>query len=1193
MPISSFSFVGFKVSAQKELGAAVSIQTPNASSLGKFGDIPVSLFTGTVDISIPITDVTTGSFSVPISLVYDASGCRPDDHPGLVGLNWSLVAGGVIKRQTNGFFDEYTHISTSSPYYAYYDRCTELGVSNWYSTEYLNAHVSDIDQFPDEFTFNVNGISGVFMLNHERKWVVRSKDNLSLKLTHEIQENVSGVLMGSLTLPRIISKFTLTTNDGTQYVFGGDINGVEFSQSVSATMEAVYNTHGGLPIIGNSDWPHHVQASAWHLTEIILPTGVHIKFHYSRFKNIQQAVYSEVSATVVAGIPITNLPYFTRDVNQTNKFLIYGSNLDSIKANDITCSFVRSLSNELRPPYNVKPISQDLCPADFQNLNYYKLDTISMSVRNKPVVKYAFSYIEKPSERLKLKEIKKVSAGNNIQYSYKVEYTAKLLPGYYSGLLDHWGYYNGKNFFGGASSQGNVTVSPDIAAYYQSREPDAALMDAEIIKKIIYPTGGYTEFFFEPHTYSSVVKQSPSLLIQTNSSNKLAGGLRIRKISTYDAMSSTTQVKEYFYTKDYLGGNTLSSGVLAGEPVYYESPGDGTYFKFSSLPLNYMNTTNGNHIAYSQVTERTGNGFTSFIYSNQDNGFLDKEPITQTGNFIESSKYYKKLYSRLDIERGLILKKKVYTTDSMLKRETINEYNQDVKRYNSYVRAVSRVQNSALNTTMIAFPLYTFYPYLRKETIIDYTPNGQVITGNEYDYDSTTFQLRAVRSFDAIGNQKMVQYKYPGDYTISTSAPATDKIYDIKALVDNNVIRFPIERTSSIIKSGRAFVIGSRLTHFKDLKQERVYDFETNIPISAGEFAGTYSTTAGFLFDNRYKEKIYYSKYDDRGNILEVISETNGLSSYLWGYNRNYPIAKVMNAGYNDIVALLGTNRLSQLALSYDDEDIKSAIQQLRAGLPNSHVYSYCYSPLTGMTSETAPNNITTYYEYDQFGRLAVIRDDKKQIVKNIGYQYMGIKRISLSDQNLDWGQVSAGQSITKNIVITNTGTLAVTVTNVLLPQGYSINNVFPFSLAPGESIRMDISYTSSAKGTFTDVIQFSSDAVGSNNIDSKVTVIGTKIIELSGNLDCGTVSIGPTSSCNYRTLTIKNIGTEPLFIQNILTPHPFGTNWLSGTITPGQTQSIVISFCPPVPGSFSGEIKVQSDKTGGVDTITAIGSAN
>lgn len=61
-------------------------QSPNTAAFKKFGDIPVSYYTGVPDISIPLYTVSVDNVSVPISINYHASGIKIADEAGRVGL---------------------------------------------------------------------------------------------------------------------------------------------------------------------------------------------------------------------------------------------------------------------------------------------------------------------------------------------------------------------------------------------------------------------------------------------------------------------------------------------------------------------------------------------------------------------------------------------------------------------------------------------------------------------------------------------------------------------------------------------------------------------------------------------------------------------------------------------------------------------------------------------------------------------------------------------------------------------------------------------------------------------------------------------------------------------------------------------------------------------------------------------------
>lgn len=209
------------------LSPMVNFHSANAITLGQFGDVPVSLYTGTPNISVPIHKLNERGLELDINLQYNAKGVRVEDVPGWVGQNWALNAGGVITRSVRGsaydelnFFrdkdiinqpvtPEYAEWSTSLsgenyglfylPIFqrGYFFHTAKLNTVNWNNSSHLHGLAYDsylnvyqnqewkkqnwrMDLEPDIFTFNFMGHSGHFFLGHDGQWKVSSTSNLKV-----------------------------------------------------------------------------------------------------------------------------------------------------------------------------------------------------------------------------------------------------------------------------------------------------------------------------------------------------------------------------------------------------------------------------------------------------------------------------------------------------------------------------------------------------------------------------------------------------------------------------------------------------------------------------------------------------------------------------------------------------------------------------------------------------------------------------------------------------------------------------------------------------------------------------------------------------------------------------------------------------------------------------------------------------
>jgi len=90
------------------------------------------------------------------------------------------------------------------------------------------------------------------------------------------------------------------------------------------------------------------------------------------------------------------------------------------------------------------------------------------------------------------------------------------------------------------------------------------------------------------------------------------------------------------------------------------------------------------------------------------------------------------------------------------------------------------------------------------------------------------------------------------------------------------------------------------------------------------------------------------------------------------------------------------------------------------------------------------------------------------------------------------------------------------------------------------------------------------------------------RVIGITGNLSFG-------NSNTKRQLVISNTGFDRLVVSGITYPSGFSGSW-SGTIAPGASQNVTVTFTPTALQTYSGTIAVASDASSGVGTISVSG---
>ena len=190
-----------------------------------------------------------------------------------------------------------------------------------------------------------------------------------------------------------------------------------------------------------------------------------------------------------------------------------------------------------------------------------------------------------------------------------------------------------------------------------------------------------------------------------------------------------------------------------------------------------------------------------------------------------------------------------------------------------------------------------------------------------------------------------------------------------------------------------------------------------------------------FLPDSRYKRRLKYDLYNDRGRPLQATMENGLVTSYVWGYKDLYPVVEMKNAKYSDLWGFIEGPTIDALnTLSVSPSEIRSTANYIRSSLDHSAVSSYTYEPLIGMTSGTDASGHTLFYKYDSSGRLSAILDQDGFIIETYCYNYAG-QQVDCDAQS-QYTNVAKSGTFTKNDC--DWGTVGETVTYVVPAGTYS-----------------------------------------------------------------------------------------------------------------------------------------------------------
>ncbi len=499
--------------------------SPNTSSLGKFGEWPVGLFTGIPSINIPIYEVKGRSIAIPISIDYHASGIRIGETASWVGLGWALNAGGCISRTVQGLPDEDGYLVFASNYTTPNNLCSNATNSTTLVTDVMNAAQGTTDSQLDIYMLSVMGKSYRIYINaaNDSAYTMPASN---IRITSNFLQNTSSAN----------STWSVIMEDGTQLFFGGANPGNYLEQTSNSTM-------------GTGNF-----VSAWYLQSIKSTTGETITFTYSPTTITQPAhftqsdyinyltsstadapfVASPATSTLVSYNTITQLSLSTIESDLTRVTFIPSSTTRTDLQGGVSLSEIQVLSKATGAITNDWTFNYNYSQAAAGNA--YTAGALNPSYNN---------------NRLKLASLTRNAVSGGPGETWTFGYNPLPLPSQTSYAQDYWGFYNGattntsllpnipftnaqcglfpQSYTGSFSYNQTLTFftatgfMPTNHDNGNNRSANEAAMQAEMLNKITYPTGGYTVFNYEGNgqTVSQpvLIKNSNTLPLNLNSTS--------------------------------------------------------------------------------------------------------------------------------------------------------------------------------------------------------------------------------------------------------------------------------------------------------------------------------------------------------------------------------------------------------------------------------------------------------------------------------------------------------------------------------------------------------------------------------------------------------------------------------------------------------------------------------------------------
>ncbi len=229
--------------------------------------------------------------------------------------------------------------------------------------------------------------------------------------------------------------------------------------------------------------------------------------------------------------------------------------------------------------------------------------------------------------------------------------------------------------------------------------------------------------------------------------------------------------------------------------------------------------------------------------------------------------------------------------------------------------------------------------------------------------------------------------------------------------------------------------------------------------------------------------------------------------------------------------------------------------------------------------------------ERDYYGELVITTDHHEAQEITVTLDGQGLDDgsgsdgpdIAVSPSSIDFGTVDTGTSESRRLTVSNIGTEAFFLTDILTDHpslDYEFEAYMPLEFDPGESREVTVTWTPTTIGSLSSEVVFLSDVDGEESLSVPVTGESDDICDICApmiSVDTGGDAYAMSFFClsmlglpDTQTVNITNSGDQTLTIRDVYvnndalaTAGTFSTSWGGSAVTlaPWQRREIQVSF--------------------------------